>query len=339
VSSNVTIKQIARRLNISASSVSRALHDHPSIGYGTRIRVKQLAKELNYERNLTAIHFQKGKTFMIGVVLPDLTETFFSKAISGIEDIAVKSNYSVMFGQSHNSEDREKEIVNTMKRQRVDGLIVSIAKNTENYDHFEMLRKQGIPIFFFDCIPDLDNINYVACDMASGAENAVNFLLHSGHRVIGMLNGPEKLLASRQRVDGYCRALQKHSIAYDPALLIHTDLSTKGTATAMKTLLSLKRKLTAVVVFNDYSGLDAIRMVRERQGKGERKLTFVSCGTGAVMDTLRPPILASLEQFPYRQGEKAVESLLSLLGGPMSNVPSSPLAITMESQLIINNRQ
>ena len=188
-----TIKEIAKKLNISISTVSRALHDHPSIGLSTKMRVKELARELAYEPNQTAIFFQQRKTFTIGVILPELSEAFFSSAISGIEDAAYKHNYTVLLGQSHDSEEREKQIVETMKKHRVDGIVVSIAKNTENYDHFQNLKKSQIPVVFFDRIPKMDSIHYVACNMESGTVQAVSYLLNLGHRIIGMINGPEKL--------------------------------------------------------------------------------------------------------------------------------------------------
>src|SRR6476469_1597027 len=126
-----TIKEIAQQLNISPSTVSRALHDHPSIGLRTRLQVQQLAQELNYEPNQTAIFFKQRKTFTIGVVLPTLTEEFFSRAISGIEDIALAHHYNVFFGQSHDDMEREKQIVTAMKNQRVAGVIASLAKHTK----------------------------------------------------------------------------------------------------------------------------------------------------------------------------------------------------------------
>ena len=122
-----TIKEIAKQLNISPSTVSRALHDHKSIGLRTKANVQKLAKELNYEPNQTAIFFQKGKTFTIGVILPELSESFFSTAISGIEDCENNNNYTVLMGQSHDLEEREKQLVESMKNHRVDGLIVSIS--------------------------------------------------------------------------------------------------------------------------------------------------------------------------------------------------------------------
>ena len=183
-----TITEIAKRLNISASTVSRALHNHSSIGLRTKMRVQQLAKELNYEPNQTAIFFQQRKTFTIGVVLPELSEAFFSAAISGIEDCAYKNKYSVLMGQSHDIEEKEKQIIETMKSHRVDGLLVSIASKTNNYDHFETLKRYNIPVVFFDRIPNMANIHYVACNLISGTIQAINFLIKKGHRVIGIAN-------------------------------------------------------------------------------------------------------------------------------------------------------
>lgn len=333
-----TIKEIAKRLNISASTVSRALHDHPSIGLRTKMRVQQLARELNYEPNQTAIFFQQKKTFTIGVILPELSEAFFSAAISGIEDTAGKSNYSVLMGQSHDNEEREKQIVETMKKHRVDGLIISIAKNTEDYGHFEMLKKYNIPIVFFDRIPGLSNIHYVACDMESGTVQAVNFLLNSGHRVIGMVNGPEKLLASRQREEGYIKAMQKHRLKYDPTLVVSSDLTREGTDKAMTRLLSLKRKPTAIVVFNDYVALDAVQFAKKRKLKINKDLTFVSYANFPIsLYTAFPPV-ASVEQFPYLQGQKATETLLELLEKNKQNTdPDTWYKIIVESKLIVHS--
>ncbi len=332
-----TIKEIAKKLNISISTVSRALHDHPSIGLRTKMRVQQLAKDLNYEPNQTAIFFQQRKTFTLGVILPELSEAFFSAAISGIEDTANKHNYSVLLGQSHDNEDREKQIVETMKNHRVDGLIISIAKNTVNYDHYEMLKKYNIPIVFFDRIPNLPNIHYVACDMESGTVQAVNFLLKSGHRIIGMINGPEKLFASQQRVEGYIQAMKKHRLKYDPSLIVSSDLTREGTEAAMQSLLSLRRKPTAIVVFNDYVALDAVRYARLKKLKINKDISFVSYSNLPLSTYTAFPPLASVEQFPYQQGQKATETLLELLGKSKEQQEATTwYKIILESQLILN---
>ena len=335
-----TIKEIARRLNISASTVSRALHDHPSIGLRTKTRVQQLAAELNYEPNQTAIFFQQRKTFTIGVILPELSEAFFSAAISGIEDMAGRHQYSVLMGQSHDEEEREKQIVSTMKKHRVDGLIISIAKNTKDYSHFNMLRQAGIPTVFFDRIPNLTDIHYVACDMVSGTVQAVKYLLGKGHRVIGMINGPDKLLASRQREEGYIKAMQKHRLKYDPTLVVSSDLTKEGTDKAMNKLLSLKRKPSAIVAFNDYVALDAVQFAVKKKYRINEDLTFVSYANLPLNHYTAFPPVASVEQFPYVQGQRATETLLEILS---SNTPADAAVspdywkkVTLESQLMIH---
>lgn len=332
-----TLKEIAKRLNISVSTVSRALHDHASIGLRTKMRVKQLAKELDYEPNQTAIFFQQGKTFTLGVILPELSEAFFSTAISGIEDTAYKSKYTVLLGQSHDNEEREKQIVETMKNHRVDGLIVSISKNTTNYDHFKSLKKYNIPIVFFDRIPDIPDINYVACNIQSGTIQAVNFLLKKGFRIIGMINGPDKLVASQQRLEGYLMALKKHRLKYDPNLIISSDLTKEGTYEAMRQLTTMRRKPTAVVAFNDYVALDAIKYARSLKMKINEDITFVSYANLPISHYTDFPPVASVEQYPYEQGQKVTETLLELLSKKDESKTDSHYKIILESHLIIHD--
>jgi len=333
-----TIKEIAKRLNISFSTVSRALHNHPSIGLRTKMRVQQLAKELNYEPNQTAIFFQKGRTFTIGVILPELSEAFFSSSISGIEEVAEKNNYTVLMGQSHDSVEREKKIVETMKNHRVDGLLVSISKNTTNYDHFEALKKYNIPVVFFDRIPSMANIHYIACNMESGTVQAINFLFKKGHRVVGMINGPEKLFASQERVQGYIKALQKSRLKYDPSLIVSSDLTKEGTFAAMKTLLTSKRKPTAIVTFNDYVHLDAVQYAMQQKLKINKDITFVSYANLPISNYTAFPPLASVEQFPYIQGQKAMDTLLELLSKNGKEAENTTYyKIILESQLVIHN--
>lgn len=310
-----TIKEIAKRLNLATSTVSRALHDHPSIGLRTRMKVQELAKALNYEPNQTAIHFQQKKTFTIGIVLPELSEAFFSAAICGIEDAANKSNYMVLLGQSHDEEVREKKIVEIMKNHRVDGLIVSLAKNTGDYAHFEALQKFNIPVVFFDRIPGMADIHYVACNMESGTLQAVAHLLDKGHRVIGMINGPEQLIATTQRQAGYKLAMEKKRLKFDASLIVNTDLTKAGTRAAMQQLLTNKRKVTAIVAFNDYVAQDAVQYAIEQGIAVNKDLTFVSYANLPLSSYMAFPPIASVEQYPYEQGYKATEILLSLLTG------------------------
>jgi LacI family transcriptional regulator, repressor for deo operon, udp, cdd, tsx, nupC, and nupG len=332
-----TIKEIAKKLNISPSTVSRALHDHKSIGLRTKAKVQQLAKELNYEPNQTAIFFQQRKTFTVGVILPELSEAFFSSAISGIEDCANKHNYSVLMGQSHDDADREKKLVETMKNHRVDGLLVSIAKNTITYEHFETLKKYDIPVVFFDRIPNMQNIHYVACNMASGTTQAFNFLRKLGHKTIGMINGPMNLLASKERVEGYRNALTKARLKYDPSLIVPCDLTTENIYKATEKLLSLKNKPTAIIAFNDYVVLDAVFAAKRLKLKINKDISFVSYANLPISNYTAHPPLASVEQFAYQQGHKAVDIMIDLLTkSKTDNENVTFYKIILEPQLVLH---
>lgn len=331
-----TIKDIARKLGVSPSTVSRALHDHPSIGINTRMRVKKVAEELNYEPNQTAIFLQTGKTFTIGVILPELSEAFFSTAISGIEDTANKKNYHVLMAQSHDDSEKEKMLVDKMKNHRVDGLIVSLSKSTTSFEHFAILEKQNIPVVFFDRIPTIDNVHYVACNMETGTIEAVSYLFKKGHRAIGFINGPSTLLASRQRREGYIKAHTKARLKYDPSCIVSCDLTEEGTLIAMNTLISNKRKITAIVTFNDYVSLYAIKYARKIGLVVNQDIEFVSYANLPMVNYMDHTPTASVEQYPYLQGQKATDILLDLIN--RSNEESHAFyKVIIDSQLVINS--
>ncbi|MEP7257025.1 MAG: LacI family DNA-binding transcriptional regulator [Flavitalea sp.] len=336
----ITIKEIAKKLNISISTVSRALHDHSSIGLRTKKRVQQLAKELNYEPNQTAIFFQQRKTFTIGVIVPQLSEAFFSEAISGIEDFASMNNYTVLLAQSHDDEEKEKQIIETMKHHRVDGILVSISKNTRTYDHFESLKKFNIPVVFFDRIPKMSNIHYVACNMQTGTSEAVDFLLKKGHRAIGMINGPDFLLASQDREEGYIHAMRKNRLKYDPSLIISTDLTSKSIMDAVNQLVSSKRKTTAIVTFNDYVALDVMQFLKKLKLRINKDIHIVSYANFPLINYMETSPLASVEQFPYLQGQKAMETLLELIAKSKDEEAGNIAyyKIILESKLVIHKR-
>ncbi len=335
-----TIKEIARALNLSASTVSRALHDHPSIGQVTREKIKKLAKELNYEPNQAAIFFQKGRTNTIGVILPEIGEDFFSAAITAIEDTAYKQDYTVLLAQSHDDETRERQVIEKMKNHRVDGLLISVAKNTSSFDHFEALKNYDIPVVFFDRIPPLQNIHYVACNIETGTIEAVSYLLKKGHRAIGMINGPSTLFSSSERREGYIKALIKNRLKFDPTLIVNCDLTKEGTQVALDGLLANKRRPTAVVTFNDYVALFAIKHARSKNLVINTDIEFVSYANLPVIDYIENIPQASVEQFPHLQGQRATEILLDLLNRKDSGLEeeSAYYKIVIGSQLVENRR-
>jgi LacI family transcriptional regulator len=330
-----TIKEIAKQLNVSVSTVSRALHNHPSIGLRTKAQVQKLAQELNYEPNQAAISFKQGKTFTIGVILPNLGEEFFSTAINGIEDIAVQNNYTVLIGQSHDNIEREKKIVDTMRRHRVDGLLVSLSKNTNTYEHFEQLKNYSIPVVFFDRVPDTWEAYSVSCNLKNSSVQLVDWLVNRGHKHIGFIKGPDTMLPSLERLNGYLEGLKKNNLPADTTYVVQTDLDKEKTLAAMRQLLQLKKRPTAIIAFNDYVALDAMKYSRSEGLKINQDIFFVSYANLPMTSYLDEPPLASVEQFPYEQAEKATEILIQLIN-KKSAEDIGEKKVVMQSKVIVH---
>jgi DNA-binding LacI/PurR family transcriptional regulator len=332
----VTLKEMAKRLKFSVSTVSRALHNHPSIGLRTTAQVQQLAEELNYEPNQSALLFKQQKSHTIGVILPNLKEEFFSQAINGIEDVAKENKYSVLIGQSHDNVEQEKQIITAMKNQRVDGLIISISKYTKNYDHLIGMGKYNIPIVFFDRVPDLPTVHKVSSDMSAATRQSIEFLIKNGHKRIGVINGPDEMKSCMERTNTYMDVLKKKKIKIDLSLITTTDFTQEKTYEAMEQLLKLKQRPTAIVTINDYVALDAIQYARKSKLKINKDICFVSYANLPITSYLEFPPLASVEQFPYQQAKKATEILFDLFKKQKNSSSEIDYQnIVIEGQLIV----
>lgn len=308
-----TIKEIALKLNVSISTVSRALNNNPRIGLGTRLKVQKLAKELNYEPNSKAIFFKQNKSFVIGVIVPFIREEFFSEAISGIETITMEHDYTILFGQSYDDPEKEIKVVNAMKKQRVDGLIISLSKLTTSYEHLIALEKVNIPIVYFDRVPPFDNAHKVYCNLYKSTVEMIDWLFKRGCRRIGFINGPVSLPASKERLKGYTEGISKQKLKIDMQLVEETDLSKESTYSAMKNLLSLKTPPTAVITFNDYVHMDAVQYAQTQKIKINKDIVFTSYANLPITSYTAYPPIASIEQYPQIQGEKAMAIMMKVL--------------------------
>ncbi|MEI6945572.1 LacI family DNA-binding transcriptional regulator [Paraflavisolibacter sp. H34] len=316
-----TIKEIARRLNVSVSTVSRALSDHPRIGLRTKQRVKELAQELQYEPNAQAIFFKQKKTYVIGVILPYIREEFFSEAISGIETAAMAHEYTILFGQSFDDPGREKKVVDAMRKQRIDGLIISLSKHTHQFDHLQTLEQRAIPVVYFDRVPPFEKAHKVYCNLFQGTVDLINWLFGRGLRRIALLNGPDKLPASKERLKGYIEGISRKKLKVDMQLVQNTDLSKEGTREAVHRLLSLKQRPNALISFNDYVHMDAVQYAAQQGIAINRDLAFVSYANLPITAYTAHPPLVSMEQYPYGQGEKAMELMIRILAEKASGQP------------------
>ncbi len=319
-----TIKEIAKRLNVSVSTVSRALNNHPRIGAETKQAVQDLAKELNYEPNPKAIFFKQKKSFVVGVVLPHISEDFFSKSISGIEDVAMDHGYTILFGQSHDSIEKEKVVLEAMGKQRVDGLLISLSKETNRYEHLVALEKYNIPVIYFDRVPSFSRANKVYCSLHKGTEQMIEWLFKQGRRRIALINGPDEIEASKERMKGYVDGISKKKLKVDMQMVDKTDLSEAGTQAAMGRLLNLKKRPDAIISFNDYVHLDAVKFAMRDGISVNNDILFASYANISANKHAAHPPAVSLDQFPYGQGQKAMDLLINILKNKQSENEASP---------------
>jgi DNA-binding LacI/PurR family transcriptional regulator len=269
-------------------------------------------------------------------VIPNLREEYFSLAISGIEDIAFEANYIALIGQSHDELDREKKMVETMKKHRVDGLLVSISKNTTSLEHFEELQQFNIPVVYFDRVPDAPNIHSVWCSLYHSTLEAMEFLVKKGHKRIGFIQGPDTLNIKNERIQGYYAGLKKNKINPDDSIIATTDFSRESTQAAIDKMLSARSRPTAIIAFNDYVALDAMQYVRSKKLKINKDISFVSFANLPVTNYLETPPLASVEQFPYEQGSRAIEMLLKLIDLKEQDDSAPYENVVLESELIVH---
>ena len=207
-----TIKDLARELKLSPSTVSRALRDHPDISPKTKKRVVSLADKLDYHPDSIAQSLQTKKTKTIGVIVPEIKQPFFASVINGIEELAYAAGYTIIVCQSNETADREVLVTRSLGSHRVAGLLVSLSRSTENLDHFKVLQRRGVPIVFFDRVSNDIEASKVVVDDYKGAFDVVEHLIKSGYNRFAHLAGPKNLSISKFRLKGYTDALQAASL-------------------------------------------------------------------------------------------------------------------------------
>ena len=200
-----------------------------------------------------------------------------------------------------------------MKKQRVDGLIISLSKHTSSYEHLASLDNYNIPVVYFDRVPPFANAHKVYCNLYKGTVEMVGWLFNKGYRRIAFINGPDKLQASKERLNGYIEGVSKQKLKVDMQLVEKTDLSKASTYEAMKKLLSLKNTPTAIITFNDYVHMDAVQYAQRHHIEVNKDIVFVSYANLPITNYTAFPPLVSIEQYPYGQGEKAMELMVEIL--------------------------
>jgi len=330
-SGQVTIKDIAKELGISASTVSRALKDHPDISSKTKEAVNKLAKEWHYKPNAVALSLRHSKTNIIGVIIPEIVHHFFSSVISGIEEIANKAGYNVMMFQSNESFEREIANVQALLSSRVDGVLVSMSKETKDFSHFKELRDNGIPIVFFDRVcNELSSDNVIVDDFA-GAFAAVEHLINIGCKRIAHLSAPQHMLLGQNRLKGYRQALLKHKMPIDENLIIKCD-SYEESIELTPELLKLSTPPDAIFAVNELTAAGALTAVKKVGFRVPEDISIVGFTDGLVSRTTDPN-LTTLEQHGYEVGLKASELLVGRI--KEGDMDYEPVTKVVKTNLIV----
>lgn len=328
---NLTMKKIAKELGVSISTVSRALQNHPRIGSLTTEKVQRLAKELHFQPNSRAINFKNNRSFNVGVVLPHLTEEFFSIALSGIEETLMAKGYSVVVMQSKNDYERESAAVDSLIKHGVDGILLSMAAETYNKSHFYNATHK-VPIVFFDRV--LKHLHYssVYVDITKAAFDAMEYLIEKGFTRIALMNGPNSLQATNERFSGYINALNKYHIPVNIQYIKNLNLTKEDTILKMNALLDLPQPPKVILAFHDYIALDAMEVCKARNLQINQDISFVTFSNLSFCRYLDNPPIATIEQFPSELGSKAADLLLEAMETPDTYHPRE---IVVEPKLII----
>ena len=307
----VTIHDIARKLNITASTVSRALNNHSRISKKTKDEVKKVAEKMNYHPNVIAHNLRKGKANTIGLVVPRINRQFFADAIHGIEQVTNPAGYNLIICQSGELYQKEHENINTLLNNRVDGIIISVSFETEYSDHLQGAYNRGIPLLQFDRICSDMEVNNVVNDNFGGAYEAVSHIIEQGYRRIIHFAGPLHISIYKERFLGYKKALEDYGIRFDERLVYHETITKeKGTSAAKDILMhSGIPKPDAIFSAGDYSALGAMLVLKENGVEIPRQMGIAGVAN-EPFTSLIDPGLTSVEQYSVTIGEKAAHLLL-----------------------------
>jgi LacI family transcriptional regulator len=335
----VTIKDIARELGISPSTVSRALKDHPDISPQTKKAVNELAEKLNYQPNIVALSLRQSKTNTIGVIIPELVHFFFSTVISGIEDVAYSAGYNVIITQSNESLQREKTDIKALFNSRVDGMLISVSRETNTFDHIDSILAKGVPMVFFDRVYESANSSKIIVDDLSGAKEATLHLIEQGCKRIAHLEGPPNLGITKQRLEGYLEAMSENKIPVIQELIMPCPLGTiEEGKKATEKLLALPSPPDAIFATNDPAAMGAMQAIKEAGLKIPKDIAVVGFSNWFFTALLDPP-LTSVDQPGFEMGQEAAKLLIRQieLRTKNSDVDVIPETKILKTRLIIRD--
>ncbi len=310
-----TIADIAKKLGITPSTVSRALGNHPRISDTTKEAVWEMVDKLNYQPNNIASALRKGKSNIIGVIVPTSDRQFFASFIRGIEEIVRNEGYNLMICQSDDQFSKEKSGIDTLLGIQVDGIIASVAKETTDISHFKKIKKRGVPLVLYDRVIESLDVNLVVSDDYMGAYNAVTHLINQGCKRIAHFAGKQHIHIYKNRLKGYLQALKENNIPIDEEIIIESDLI-KDTYSILergqkmgKHLLELQNPPDGIFSSSDFAAMGAIQHYKKNNIKIPEDIALVGYSNDFSAAVIEPS-LTSLDQQTIEMGNIAAQHFL-----------------------------
>jgi DNA-binding LacI/PurR family transcriptional regulator len=331
-SHQITIKDIAKQLNLSKSTVSRALTGHPMVKEETRKLVLEFAEKSDYQKNSFAINLVTQKSNLIGILVPEFLSTYFPKVIIGAQNKISSEGYNLIIAQSNESYETEVSNARVMMANQVDGLLVSVTKETRNFEHLMAFKRKGIPIVFYNRVCEDMDVPKVVVDDYDGAFRAVEHLIKIGKKRIAHLAGPDNLSISRRRLNGYYAALRKYNIPVDEELIISYDLTMEKVKIYINHLLNLPKPPDALFAINDPTAIEAMQVIKKRGLRIPEDIAVIGFSNDQLSELIEPS-LTTIAQPVYKIGETAAELLLNLIKTDISLW--KPITKTMPTELVI----
>ncbi|GFZ81571.1 LacI family transcriptional regulator [Aquaticitalea lipolytica] len=317
----ITLKQIARELDVSISTVSKALRNSIEISEDTREKVQAFAKLYNYRPNNIALSLKNRKTKTIGVIIPEIVHHFFSKVIRGIEQVANKRGYNVIVGLSNESFDKEVINMQMLANGSIDGFILSISKETllqQDYHHFKETISQGMPIVMFDRVVNEIECDKVIIDDLKGSKNAVSKLLSNGCKHVAIITTKDYVSVGKLRTQGYLEALEDYKMSPNSNLILKVDdeLVSEDHLISLESeieqLFLNNKKIDGVFAVNELYAIIGMKVARKRGLRIPDDIQFIGF-TDGVLSKHATPSLTTVSQHGQEMGEKAAELLIEKL--------------------------
>ena len=329
-----TIKDIANVLGITPSAVSKAMNNHPRISQKTKTAVLQIARNLDYQPNHLASALRKGKSNLVGVIVPRTNSHFFSSVIENIEKVLNKEGYNIIITQSNESYSKECRNIDTLLFTQVDGIIASMANETVKLDYFEKIKSKGIPLILFDRGENDLNVDYIGINDYESSHMIVEHLIEQGCKRIAHIGGYKHTRIFNNRIKGYVDAIKKHQLPLEPELLVESSLTTEDGREKMIQLLALKNRPDAVYVAGDYAALGALQILNEHHIAVPKDMALVGFGN-EPFTAMVTPTLSSVNQHSAEIGKQAALTFLERLKEPV--VKQTLNKIILDAELIVRS--